>query len=377
MPKTEAAREAELAAMLYGALVGSLAFRGRFLQRAKAHRAEILEGLKLRVEYSPGDASRRFDIYIRREDPRLEMAVELKRSETGLEEQQLREYLSLLRVLPKDCTLRRRKNAPKYSRLVVVTGATEMPEVIARMREASNGFLQNYLEWCSWYELVDLLHADEGDVTGPGTSELLELLGEQGYVSERSVLPRLRSQEKILSKLSDVMKADSEEDDMEVLQATLGRMEYEMAKLGYGVTIHVTAGKRGKKTVTRQRQVRVGKPLTVLDTAIKGIGRAFLPNETIRVFHSDSKKTRKQTEGVGLAFSVHQRAWVAYIKPRRGHLLPKDFLTRHQTRERVPLNREVEGIHGWYLKGSQKQPRRTAAFLDRAWIDYVSGIGTT
>jgi hypothetical protein len=372
--RTDAAREAELAAMLFGALNGSADFRGRFLNRVSAHRADVLDGIRIRVEYTPPGETRRFDIYLVREDPRLEMAIELKRSETGLEEQQLREYLSLLRVLHPDGSLRRRPNAPRHSKLAVITGATEVPEVIQKLQTANNGFLSDYLSWCSWYELADLLSQRAGSGDNPSTTILLELLKDQGYVSQRSTMPRLRGQEKVFSRLSEVTLTDSDQDEMDVLQATLGRMEYEMAMLDYGVTVHVSVGKRNKKSVTRQRLVKVGRPMNVLGTQIRGRGRVFLPNDAIRRFHDESRRTRKQNEGVGLAYSIHKRSWVAYIKPLKAQSFPDGFIESLCTGERVQLDRAVEGLDGWYLLGSQKQPRKAAAFLDRAWKEYLSAV---
>ena len=79
------------------------------------------------------------------------------RDEAGLEADQLREYLSLLNVLQPGGVLRRKRGAPRYAKLVAITGATEQPEVVTNLLEAGGGFLSGHLGWLSWFELMDCI----------------------------------------------------------------------------------------------------------------------------------------------------------------------------------------------------------------------------
>ena len=347
-----------------------------FLQRVGAHKSEVVDNIRSRVEYQPPGSSKRYDIYIKRDEPTLSIAIELKRDETGLDEMQLREYLSMLRILREDRSLRRSKNSPKYSKLVVITGATEQPEMIKKLMNASGGFLQNHLVWLSWYELSDIiteLELEGETLHSPNVKNLAQLLAEQGYVSQEMALPTLREQARTLGALG-VVNLDRRvalDNEMEILETTLGRIEYQMAKLNFGLPIQVNVKGRRKKSVSKQRAFRLGHSVKVLGTNARSVARLFVPNDEIEYFYSNAKKTSKQNSGVGLAFSIHSRGWIAVIKPIKQKPLPPDFVQFHRSSERIPIDYKDEGMHGWVLKGTQKQPAKAARFLARAWNDYI------
>lgn len=369
MPVDNTAREVELMTFLNGALIGSREFRGKLLERVDAYRSESADDILARVEYQPPGASCRYDIYLYRDDPPLHVVLEIKRSDSGLREDQLREYLAQLKIIQPDKALRRRRNAPKSAKLVVVTGATETPGVIDEFHKAGNGFLREYLEWVSWYELADMLADLEGGADRPHCDQLMRLLASQGYMSHGSTLPRLKTQEKLLSRLSEADSQAAGGEDLEVLEAALGRMEYQMAKLGFGVPVHVTVKGR-KRQSSRIRTTKVGHPLVVFGQNIKGVGRMFVPNPEARAFDAGSKRTAKQDYGVGIAFSVRQRAWIAFIKPQKGHPLTPGFTSQRSTKDRPVLSHTAEGVYGWLLKGCEKQPAKTARFLAKTWNEY-------
>ncbi len=368
--KDSNARESELTALLHGALLGSRPFRAAFLRRINAHKSEVQDGLRSRLEFQPPNTAKRFDIYLTREEPALTIVIELKRDENRLREDQLREYLSLMGIIPADGSLRRHRNSPKYAQLIVITGATETPEIVTKLLQANNSFLKNHLKWLSWYELADMLtEITVSQSPNPHIDELSRILSEQGYVSFSTALPQLKSQERMLKQLVDTIKSDKLNDEMEVLEATLGRMEFQMAKLNYSVAVRVRVKGR-KKVPIRQRSLKIGKPIRVLGVNIRSIGRAFLPNNTIKDFIESSQKSRNQESGVGIAYSAFNRAWVAFIRPYRGKAIPRGFIEKYATREREILDHKQEGIHGWLLKGRQKHPQSTARFLNRIWDDY-------
>ena len=72
MGSDNTARESELAANLYAALVASPAFRREFLRLVGAHEPDALGRVDVRFEYTPGASNKRFDIYLRREDPSVQ-----------------------------------------------------------------------------------------------------------------------------------------------------------------------------------------------------------------------------------------------------------------------------------------------------------------
>lgn len=368
------ARESELAANLFAALVASPAFQRKFLLLVGAHEPDAPGRVDVRFEYTPGTSNKRFDIYLRREDPALRLAIELKRGESGLEAEQLREYLSLLEVLQPGGVLRRRRGAPRYAKLIAITGATERPEVVKELLTADSGFLEGYLGWLSWFELMDcILELREANEANDAVEELWRRLEAQGFVSRGSPLPRLRAAERFAPKLMDFAKSSTAHEDLEVLNATLGRLEYQMAQEGFGVTVHVTAKKRKRFDASRKRSITVGKPIKVLGQTLKSPGRAFLPNETIKAFKDGAKKTGGQEAGVGIAFSIARGGWIAFIKPMRGRPLPESFVADLASRDREALG--SDGVHGWLLKGRQKQPESTARFLVRAWGKYIGSTG--
>lgn len=363
-------REAELAALLNGALVGCNIFQKAILNRIEAHQPDIISGVRVRVEYSPGDSNKRFDLYLNREDPALSIAFELKRDESGLSEEQIREYLALLGLIQEDRSLRRRKNAPKYAMLVVITGATEKPSILEEITAAGQGFLKPNVRWLSWYELMDLIEDLPGDEhNNPLVKQLTDCLSEQGYVSHKDSLPRLRQQEKLLSRILEFSESPDTEGDMLVLDATLGRLEYQMAKLDFGVAVHVTLKSR-KKTISRQRAVKLGRHMSVFGLKLKSIGRTFLPNDEIRVYGNEAKTSKGQKYGVGIGYSVMERGWIAYIIPRKGHPIEDGFVSSRATGSRVEIDHATSGIHGWLLKGKDKQPEKVARFLRSTWRDY-------
>jgi hypothetical protein len=364
------ARESELAANLYAALVASPAFRREFLRLTGAHEPDAEGRIDVRFEWSPGSSRLRFDIFLMREEPSMRLAVELKRDETGLEADQLREYLSLLNVLQPGGVLRRKRGAPRYAKLVAITGATEQPEVVTSLLEAGGGFLAGYLGWLSWFELMDCILAlrESGERNG-AVDELSRRLEEQGFVSRGSALPRLLAAEKFAPKLIEFANRSKEQEELEILNATLGRLEYEMAKQDYGVTVRVTAKKRNRVQVNRKRTLNIGRPVKILGQSLKGVGRAFLPNSEIQNFVQAATKTSAQEAGVGIALSVRYGGWVAFIKPLRGRPLPRDFVKQLASGDReVALK---DGVQAWLLKGRQKQPESTARFLVRAWTKYL------
>ena len=375
MGSDNTARESELAAGLFAALVSSPGFKRRFLHLVGAHEPDSDAQIDERFEWTPGDSSKRFDIYLGREDPSLRLAVELKRDESGLEADQLREYLSLLDVLLPGGVLRRSRRASPYAKLVVITGATEQPEVIRSLLEAGGGFLAPHLHWLSWFELMDCIQdlKDAGTEDG-AVRKLRRRLEEQGFVSRGSPLPRLRAAERLAPRLVDFATRSKDLEELEILSATLGRMEYQMAKLDFGVTVHITKKKRNKIQVSRKRSINVGRPIKVLGHSVYAVGRAFLPTETIQQFIDAAKKTGGQEAGVGIAFSPTRGAWLAFIKPLRGHPLPDGFVEGLASGSRESAT--DEGIHGWLLKGRQKQPESTARFLKRAWETYLESIET-
>lgn len=368
----ESPREAELAALLNGALVGCPSFKNVILSRIGAHQPDVLDGIRVRVEYSPGDSNKRFDLFLSREDPALSVAFELKRDEIGLHEEQIREYLALLGLIQDDRSLRRRRNSSKYALLVVITGATEKPLILNDICSAGKGFLKPHVKWMSWYELMDIIENLPGDDhDNPLVKQLANCLSEQGYVSYKDALPRLRQQEKLLGRILEISELSDTEDDMLVLDATLGRVEYQMAKMDYGVTVHITIRAR-KKSISRHRAVKLGKPISIFGTNLKSIGRSFLPNSDIREFEKKTKVTRGQKTGVGIAYSVHERSWVAYIVPEKDKPLPEKFIAEYATRNRIPMDFNSIGIHGWVLKGKDKQPEKAARFLTGIWQCYAS-----
>jgi hypothetical protein len=370
MGHENSARESELAANLYAALVASKDFQREFLRLVDAHEPDASGRVDIRFEYTPGTSNKRFDIYLSREDPSLRLAVELKRNEAGLEEEQLREYLSLLGVLQPGGVLRRRRGVPRYAKLVAITGATEQPEVINNLLAAGGGFLKGHLGWLSWFELMDcILDLKEAGEVSDAVDELSRRLEEQGFVSRGSPLPRLRAAERLAPKLMEFDRDSNKLEEVEVLSATLGRLEYQMAKLDFGVTVHVTAKKRNKFQTSRKRTLYVGKPVKVLGQPVKSIGRKFLPNDTIQAFIDTAKKTSGQEAGVGIAFSISRGGWVAFIKPLRGRPLPAGFIPGLASGDREVV--QGGGIQGWLLKGRQKQPESTARFLVRAWANYM------
>jgi hypothetical protein len=370
------AREAEMASVLSSAMVASPEFLRRLLLRVDAHQPEVTDGIDVRVEYTPAASHKRFDIWVGREDPKLSLVFELKRDEGGVKKEQLVEYLAILKLIQEDRSLRPRRGAPKYAKLVVVTGATESPAAVSEISAAAGGKLAGHVVWVSWYELMDLVEdLPEKDKENPIVQQLSRRLSEQGYVSYADAIPRLRRQERLLSRIADLAGSDAPDDDLSVLEATLGRMEYQMAKKGFGVSVHVTVKGRQRRTLVRQRTIKLGTPLSVFGTGIRTLGRTFLPNGDIRAFEQASIRTRKQESGVGIAFSVHSRGWVAYIRNRRGSPLPDGFVESFSSNDREPLDFSVEGVHGWLLKGRQKQPEVTARFLERVWSTYLDQLG--
>jgi len=164
--------------------------------------------------------------------------------------------------------------------------------VINDLLASGNGFLEDHLIWLSWYSLRDaILDVSAGAAANEALDELALRLEQQGYLSRGSPLPRLRASERFAPRLSEYRKAAAASEELDVLNATLGRMEFQMAKLEYGVAVHVTAKKRNKVHVTRRRTVYLGRPKRVLGQPLRSVGRCFLPNEEIARFVEAAKKT--------------------------------------------------------------------------------------
>ena len=214
--------------------------------------------------------------------------------------------------------------------------------------------------------ILDLRNAGESN---DAVDELWRRLEEQGFVTRGSPLPRLRAGERFAPRLVEFAAATNDQEELEVLSATLGRLEYQMAKLDFGVSVHVTVKKRNKIQVNRRRTIYLGKSVKLLGQSVRAVGRAFLPTMIIQSFVDTAKKTGGQDAGVGIAFSLTKGAWVAFIKPLRGRPLPPGFAAEFASRDRDPL--KGDGLDGWVLKGRQKQPESTARFLVRAWGDYI------
>ena len=208
---------------------------------------------------------------------------------------------------------------------------------------------------------------DEGHT--PLVEALHERLTEQGYGA--AVLPALRGHERVLPRITSFSYEEARE-ELTVFEATLGRIEYEMAKLDFGVRVRVDIPKRGKPVATRQRNFEIGPPVRFWYRQLKGRGRVFLPNDEIRRFISESSVKREQKSGVGVAFSIKRAAWIAFLIPYSDRKLAAGFVKQHASKERIPLTQS--DVHGggaaWLLRGKQKQPLRLARFLKRVWSEY-------
>lgn len=360
-------REAALSSALHGAFVASPRFLSAFLSYIGVPRPELVDNIQSQMEYSTGDSSSRIDIYLWREDPALKIALEIKRAEDGLREDQLRDYLSLLKIT-QDGRLQKRREAPRNAKLIVITGATQTPEEIEHIRNAAGGKLEAHIQWVSWYRLVDILDEVIAEEEQPNLRYLSKMLSELGYVSADSALPALRTHQKILSQIMHLLTDDSVASEMEVLTTTLSRVEYEMGKLGYGVEIRLT--KSGRKLTVKRQRIRKLKSFDLFGGKIYTLGRAFLPLSVIQTIQTSQKSAKRQDASVGIAYSIPSRSWVAFILPKRGHPLPNSFIDQLATRNRIPIDPKVEGFVGWLLKGDQKRPRVVARFLKRVWEAY-------
>lgn len=76
-----------------------------------------------------------------------------------------------------------------------------------------------------------ILGLREGGLSNEAVDELSLRLESQGFVSGASPLPRLRAAERLAPRLAEYAEQAELAEEMDVLAATLGRLEYQMAKV--------------------------------------------------------------------------------------------------------------------------------------------------
>lgn len=365
-------REVELSSALHGAFIASPRFLAEFLKLIDVPSPEVVENVQSRVEYVTAEvnSTSRMDIYLWRDEPALKVGIEIKRAEEGIREEQIRDYLSLLKIIQQDGRLQKRRDAPKNAKLIVITGATETPEQITHIKAASAGAFESYIQWISWYRLVDVLDEVIAEENLRSLNHLSNLLSELGYISINSALPNLKTYQKVLTNLLDILNDTSIKSEMEVLEIILNRVEYEMWKLDYGVTIRLTKPKTGRKLVTKRRRRINLKSFDLFGGKIYTIGRAFQPNANIQLFQQRQKQPKSQQAGVGIAYSIPSRSWVAFIQPTREFPISQTFVRELSSKSRIIVDKKIEGFDGWILKGNQKRPQVVARFLKRVWESY-------
>lgn len=257
-------------------------------------------------------------------------------------------------------------NEARIVKLVVITGSSKMPTSVKELISL-NGFED---------KIVDSIgKLPQYDQNNPNIKTLVQILMSVGFASSTSSFQKFNNINKISKLLESIAPFSTElDDEFNILDAILHRIDYEMNRLNYGPSqsmrvISLPRGKTEKRFVSFLPDKLTKK---IERTNIpKWIGRMYVPKDDILSL-SKNNKSKKITYGVAIGYNIVERKWFCHIEPKPKTIIDKSIFSnpKFKSIERIP----TIDINGWELKGSQLNPTKTSKFLKKVWDQYCDTL---
>lgn len=301
---------------------------------------------------------------------------ELKNGTAEVHREQLERHLIGLRIMQKNRKVLTKfaSNEARIVKLVVITGSSKMPTSVKELISL-NGF-EDKIVWMSWHKIVDSIgKLPQYDQNNPNIKPLVQILMSMGFASSTSSFQKFNNINKISKLLESIAPFSTElDDEFNILDAILHRIDYEMNRLNYGPSqsmrvINLPRGKTEKRFVSFLPNKLTKK---IERTNIpKWIGRMYVPKDDILSL-SKNNESKKITYGVAIGYNIVERKWFCHIEPKPKTIIDKSIFSnpKFKSIERIP----TIDINGWELKGSQLNPTKTSKFLKKVWDQYCDTL---
>ena len=298
--------------------------------------------------------------------------IELKNGTSDVYREQLERHLVGLKIMQKKRRVLTKfaSNETRIVKLVVITGSSKEPSSVRELLSI-RGF-EDKIVWISWHKIVDAIgRLPSVDQKNPNVKPLVDILKRMGFSSKSSVFPRFNTINKVSKLIGDIKPLLIElNDELEVLDAILQRVDYEMNTLNYrpSQSMKVIKLARGKidKKFTNFLPSKLTRKIE-RTTLSRWIGRLYVPNEEILAL-SNLEESKSILFGIAIGYDIEDRSWFCHIEPKPKSPINETIFTniKFKSNERIPR----VSRNGWELKGTQLNPTKTSKFMTAVWENY-------
>ncbi|MEE8403475.1 MAG: hypothetical protein V3R93_06950 [Candidatus Hydrothermarchaeaceae archaeon] len=300
--------------------------------------------------------------------------IELKLGTADVDIEQLERHLYGLNIMQKNrwALTRFASNEDRVLKLVVITGTANEPKAVNIIRTKPR--FGDKIVWISWHKVVDELASLPSDVQDdPNVFPLIDSLKKLGFSPSKFTFQKLSNIDRYTKHIKMVKPIqDRFNEELDILEAVLQRIDYEMNNLHYtqAKSMKITKLPRGKIDrklnsflPARLKRKFEGTPVPLW------IGRLYVPELEIQSL-KHLVESKSISYGIAIGYDLTDNIWLCHIEPMPKKPIKKELLANAQfkTNEREP----VLYRNGWIIKGRQRNPIKISKFMDAVWKQYTS-----
>ncbi len=298
--------------------------------------------------------------------------IELKNGTSDVYREQLERHLVGLQIMQKNRKVLTKfaSNETRIVKLVVITGSSKEPASVRELLSIK-GF-EDKIVWISWHKIVDAIgRLPSVDQKNPNVKPLVDILKRMGFSSKSSVFTRFKTINKVSKLIADIKPLLNElNDELEVLEALLQRIDYEMNTLNYRPSQSMKVSRLARGKIDKKFTTFLPSKLTKKierTTLPRWIGRLYVPNEEILALDK-LEESKSIPFGIAIGYDIEDRSWFCHIEPRPKLPINETIFmnAKFKSNERIPC----VSRNGWELKGTQLNPAKTSKFLTAVWQNY-------